>query len=65
VSEAQREALEDVRSGGLYAGQINEKVFIELINEGMIERYYTGAGGLLGLAKIRLTYKGREALLNE
>ncbi len=47
--------LDFIRSTpGTYAGQIDERSLAELLEAGLVEKYYDGMGGFIGLAKVRV-----------
>ena len=60
------EELEDVLKAAqmkLYAGQITDTAALdEAVKRDLVRREYAGAGGLLGLATLRLTPRGELAL---
>jgi hypothetical protein len=46
---------EAIRLNGLFAGMCEPGEYEYLIEAGLLRKVYEGAGGLLGLAKLRLT----------
>ncbi len=56
ISEERIEAILSDARAGMFAGMIDDRDALELaVQRGLVERSYEGAGGLMGMAKLRLS----------